>query len=86
MRRSKKTLKLRVTGLCAGNSPVSGELPAQTASGAENVFIWWRHHEYGSFFYNTSSGITAMKAQLAHYDKWTKPWYQDLIILQIQEW
>ena len=44
-RRSKKTSKLRVTGLCAGNSPVAGEFPAQRASNAENVFIWWRHHE-----------------------------------------
>ena len=31
-RRSKKTSKLRVTGLCAGNSPVTGEFPAQIAS------------------------------------------------------
>ena len=30
-RRSKKTPKLRVTGLCAGNTP-------------ENVSNWWRHH------------------------------------------
>ena len=43
--RSKKTLKLRVTGLCAGNSPDTGEFPAQRASNAENVSIWWRHHE-----------------------------------------
>ena len=42
--RSKKTSKLRVTGLCAGNSPVTGEFPAQMASNAENVSIWWRHH------------------------------------------
>ena len=32
---SKKTSKLRVTGLCAGNSPVPGEFPAQMASNAE---------------------------------------------------
>ena len=38
-RRSKKTSKLRVTGLCVGISPV----PAQMASNAENVSIWWRH-------------------------------------------
>ena len=31
-RRSKKTPKLRVTGLCAGNSPVTGEFPGQMAS------------------------------------------------------
>ena len=42
----KKTSKLRVIGLCAGNSPVTGEFPAQRASNAENVSIWWRHHEY----------------------------------------
>ena len=48
MRRSKKTSKLRVTGLCVGNSPVTGEFPAQRASNAENVSIWLRHHEQGS--------------------------------------
>ena len=42
-RRSKKTSKLRVTGLCAGNLPVTGEFPAQRASNTENVSIWWRH-------------------------------------------
>ena len=41
--RSKKTSKLRVTDLCEGNSPVIGEFPAQRASNAENVSIWWRH-------------------------------------------
>ena len=35
--------KLRVTGLCAGNSPVTGEFPALMASNAENVSIWWRN-------------------------------------------
>ena len=46
-RRSKKTSKLRVTGLCAWNSPGTGEFPAQMASYAENVSIWWRHHGMG---------------------------------------
>ena len=41
--RSKKTSNLRVNGLCAGNSPGTGEFPAQMASNAENVSIWWRH-------------------------------------------
>ena len=45
MRKSKKTSKLRVTGLCAGNSPVTGEFPAQRASNVQNVSIWWRHHD-----------------------------------------
>ena len=43
-RRSKKTSKLRITGLCAGNSPGTGEFPAQMASYAEIVCIRWRHH------------------------------------------
>ena len=43
-RRSKKTSKPRVTGLCEGNSLVTGEFPAQRASNATNVSIWWRHH------------------------------------------
>ena len=43
-RRSNKTSKLRVTGFCEGNSPVTSEFPAQSASNAENVFIWWCPH------------------------------------------
>ena len=35
-RRSKKTSKFRVT---------VGEFPAQKASNAENVSIWWHHHD-----------------------------------------
>ena len=41
--RSKKTSKLRVTGLCAWNSQVSGQFPAQRDNNAENASIWWRH-------------------------------------------
>ena len=40
-----KTWKLCVTGLCAANSPATGEFPAQWASNAENGSIWWRHHD-----------------------------------------
>ena len=43
-RRPKKTPKLRATGHCVGNSPVTGEFLTQMASNAENVSIWWRHH------------------------------------------
>ena len=42
--RSKKTSKLRVTGLCEGNSPVTGGFPTQRASNGQNVSIWWRLH------------------------------------------
>ena len=45
-RRSKKASQLRVFGLCDGNSPGSGEFPAQRASNAESVSNWWRHHAH----------------------------------------
>ena len=39
-RRSKKTPKLRITGLCEGNSPVTGEFPLQRVSYVESVSTW----------------------------------------------
>ena len=45
-RRSQKTSKPRVTGLCVGNSPVTCEFPAHMASNAENVSIWWCHNRW----------------------------------------
>ena len=42
---AQKTSKFRVTGLCEGNTPVTGEFSTQSASNAEKVSIWWRHHE-----------------------------------------
>ena len=59
-RRSRKTSKLRITGLCAGNSTVTGEFPAQMASNAENVSIWWRHHAHRNSqrtYYNTQIDV-----------------------------
>ena len=61
-RRSKQTSKLRVTGLCAGNSPGTGEFPAQMASNAENVCIWWRHHEF--HFSSSWSGNEAPQSKM----------------------
>ena len=37
--RSKKISKLQVAALCVGNSPVTGEFPAQRTSNAENVLF-----------------------------------------------
>ena len=48
-RRSKKTSKFRVTGLCVGTSPGTGEFPAQMASNAENVYIWWHHYGWHQY-------------------------------------
>ena len=48
-RKSTKTSRLRVTGICVGNPPVTGEFPSQLGSNAENISIWWRHHEVGQY-------------------------------------
>ena len=49
-----KTLNLCVNGLCEGNSPATDEFPAQKASNAEKVSIWWRHNvcAESSYWYN----------------------------------
>ena len=39
----KENIEACVTGLSVWNSPVTGEVPAQMASNAEGVSIWWRH-------------------------------------------
>ena len=40
--RSTKTSKLRVTGLCEGNSQGTAEFPSQRVNNAEYISIWWR--------------------------------------------
>ena len=58
-RRTKKTSKLCVTGLCEGNPPLTGGFSSQRASRAENVSIWWRHHETDVDTYFATTGATA---------------------------
>ena len=60
--RSKKTSKIRVTGLCAGKSPGTGEFPAQRASNAENVSIWWRHHDTSRNDHGTTTSEESLYA------------------------
>ena len=80
-RRSKKTSKLRVTGLCVGNSPVTGEFPAQMASNAENVSIWWRHHVLREIrlhiirSLSSKHGLTLIPGWISNYIHY-KVWYE----------
>ena len=67
MRGSKKTSKLRVAGLCEENSPATGEFPAQMASNAENVSIWWRHHIHKGWIIYVNYKTTTKQSK-------TKPW------------
>ena len=56
-----KTSKLRVTGLCAENSPGSGEFPAQMTSNAENVTIWRRHHAWRNIMCQPPDHVTVCR-------------------------
>ena len=51
-RRSKKTSKLCITGLCEGNPLVTGGFPSQRASNMDKASIWRYHHEI-EFYKNT---------------------------------
>ena len=65
-RRSKKTSKLRVTGLCVGNSPGTGEFSAWMASNAENVSIWWRHHDISTSKRYDTPNIMCLDIQIKY--------------------
>ena len=67
-RRPKETSKLRVTGLCEGNSPVTGEFPAQMASNGENVSIWWRHHALVSIHFWRSTSAIGLDDEMCLWD------------------
>ena len=70
-RRSRKRSKLRVTGLCVGNSPGTGEFPAQMASNAENVPIWLPHHDVCVFLYRCSLCLHSNSG----FVKWLETWH-----------
>ena len=48
-----------------------GEFPAQRASNAENVSIWWRHHVTGSCCIDVENNRTLHKTQML-LNSW--PW------------
>ena len=82
-RRPKKTSKLRVTGLCAGNSRVTGEFPARMANIAENVSIWWRHpdFDYKAVKIDSSwNGLVYALVKMHHrcVPPVNKPWFKSL--------
>ena len=69
-RRSKKASKLRVTGLCVGNSPGTGEFPGQMASDAENASIWWRHRDCGRLISSDWSEIYPYCWEIMQTNQW----------------
>ena len=93
--RSKKTSKLRVTGLCVGNSPVPGEFPAQMSSNAENVSISWRHHESAlkrslpmAVLTHWPLGVVEiiLRVSRAHTQQLSKAEFRPFIVTQYRIW
>ena len=82
-RRSKKISKLGVTGLCAGNSPGTGEFPAQMASYAENVSNWWRHHVPGQLMDSRHSPIIRIKHNISIFSLASYCWLTRCIIYHL---
>ena len=72
-RRSKKSSQLRTTGLCEGNSPMTGEFPAQRASNAKNVFIWWRHHAPCNYWSMSSTSVSDTHVLKCVIAMWPRP-------------
>ena len=57
----KENIKVRRHRLWWGNSPVTGEFPAQRASDADNVSISWRHHSL-QIYYMADGGLASLAA------------------------
>ena len=91
-RRSKKTSKLRVTGLCAGDSPWTGEFPAQTRKmfPFDDVimhfvkclyFVYWI--PANKFYWNLNKNTTVFKQKCScclgrNVFNTLKPWPQQI--------
>ena len=72
---SQKTSKLRVTGLCAVNSPETGEFPAPRASNTGNVSIWWRHHVLTYCQLEPLVVVVVVVVVVRSLFKWHVAWY-----------
>ena len=79
-RRSTKTSKLRVTSLCVGNSPLTGEFSAQRVSNAENVSIWWRHHAFLPLYCEWKCQTHRKSPK---FTKMTTSWYGNAFVREI---
>ena len=59
-----------MAGLCVGNSSVTGKFPAQMASNAENISIWWRHHIFAFRIAGPFSGVHWLSVGFPHKRRW----------------
>ena len=64
-----------------GNSPMTGEIPAQRDSNAENVSIWWRHHDQLLWSVVINVNLFHACRQLKYLAIYQMPTSQRLVIL-----
>ena len=85
---SKKTSKLRLTGLCEVNSSVAGEFLSHRSSNAENISIWWRHHaKHSTKQWTMMTPVIVRRAGLlwSQQDfewRWSVPLFKCLTVLE----
>ena len=80
-----KTSKLRVTGLCEGNSPVTGEFPAQRACNEENVSFDDVTMKYGtSWLWLISSNVYVTHTVYSQTSMVCCGWYVDMNDLYLE--
>ena len=72
-------------------SPVTGDFPAQRVSNADNVSIWWRHHEYKDMEAQYAKDAKFNKKYSGHKKKQKKKtkktrrpfWYETCLVREI---
>ena len=69
--RSKKTSKLRVTGLCEGNSPVTGEFPAVTGEFPAQKPVTWNKFPFDDVIMKTGN-IDVGDVWVLLHDRWSE--------------
>ena len=73
------TMAFRITGISiVGKSLVTGDFPAQRASNAENVSIWWRiMSSWNSIIFIQENACEIVVCQNGgHFVPWETSWYK----------
>ena len=68
-----------------GNSPVTSEFPAQRVSNAENVSIWWRHHD-GDYGWIDHNLYLAIPPNILHHNLSVTVTWPEKGVVQEPKW
>ena len=83
---TKKSSKLRATGLREGNSPDQW-IPGQSVSNAENVSIWWRYYVMTRYIWYWQAIKLQSQSLVCGNRYWGNfPVYANNLILRYNDW